>query len=439
MSPPTHIAAWRPGTLLLAYRAMDAELGQYLLLRMSGEQADYQQAEVCSFLRRACNSTTATPRLKKGGGPWLMKDATELRSGPEQASHRQALAIVAVNNAGIVTKANVAARKILNVEASGVESADLGSLIAGVLKSGHGAARATISMAGEAQDRQDILVVLSEGSGSEPVVAAPETATAEPVLAETERGEGAVADFIAHELRNPLSAILGISQVLEDRAASVSLEERREALQTIHSEADKALMILQGLLRLAEARTRDAVELTSVPLHSVVRKVIASHSRRNPHRFLTLSGDSPLFAMANSMWVELAISNLLSNAEKYTPRDRRIEVVFHEVGSWATILILDDGAGLRPELYKTLWEIYSRGPESGVNVGGSGIGLALCKELIESMGGHVWAGPGKAGGSVFALSLPSTSDMTVPAPLMTPLSRTDWDDARESVPVTVWT
>jgi signal transduction histidine kinase len=139
------------------------------------------------------------------------------------------------------------------------------------------------------------------------------------------------------------------------------------------------------------------------------------------------------------MWVELALSNLLSNAEKYTPRDRRIEVVFHQVGSWATILILDNGAGLRPELYKTLWEIYSRGPESGVSVGGSGIGLALCKELIESMGGHVWAGPGRSGGSVFALSLPSTCDMTVPPPLMTPLIRIEPEDKREGVPVAVWT
>jgi signal transduction histidine kinase len=138
------------------------------------------------------------------------------------------------------------------------------------------------------------------------------------------------------------------------------------------------------------------------------------------------------------MWVELALANLLSNAEKYTPRDRRIEVVFHQVGSWATILILDNGAGLRPELYQTLWDIYSRGPEGGVNVSGSGIGLALCKELIESMGGHVWAGPGKAGGSVFALSLPSSCDMTVPPPLVTPIAEMELEASREAVPVAIW-
>jgi signal transduction histidine kinase len=366
-----------------------------------------------------------------------MKNGTDLGRGAEHVAHRQSLPIVAVNTSGAVTKANVAARKILNVGSTGAENADLGSLVAGVLNSAQGRANATLSVSRNSGETQDILIVLSEGEVA-PAAPAEQAHVAAPIV-ERDRSESAVADFIAHELRNPLSAILGISQVLEDRAASVTQEERREALETIHSEADKALMILQGLLRLAEARTRDKVDLDSVPLHSVARKVVAAHNKRNPHRFLTLSGDSPLFATANSMWVELALANLLSNAEKYTPRDRRIEVVFHEVGSWATILILDNGAGLRPELYQTLWDIYSRGPEGGVSVGGSGIGLALCKELIESMGGHVWAGPGRSGGSVFALSLPTSCDMTVPPSLVTPLMEMESDvTSRVAEPVEIW-
>jgi signal transduction histidine kinase len=366
-----------------------------------------------------------------------MKNAADLARGVEQVAPRQALPIVAVSPTGVVTKANVAARKILKVDANEIERSDLGSLIAGILKANQGRARATLSVTADARETQDILVVLSEASAIEPSPASGENPVA-AVVAERDRADNNVADFIAHELRNPLSAILGISQVLEDRSSTVTQEERREALETIHSEADKALLILQGLLRLAEARTRDTIELTSVPLHGVVRKVIAAHNKRNPHRFLTLSGDMPLYAIANSMWVELALSNLLSNAEKYTPRDRRIEVVFHQVGSWATILVLDNGAGLRPELYKTLWEIYSRGPESGVSVSGSGIGLALCKELIEAMGGHVWAGPGRSEGSVFALSLPSTCDKTVPAPLMTPITEMESESSRDMTPVAIW-
>jgi signal transduction histidine kinase len=167
---------------------------------------------------------------------------------------------------------------------------------------------------------------------------------------------------------------------------------------------------LQGLLRLAEARTKRSVETRSVPLHAVLRRVVENHRLANPHRHMFLSGETPIFARANSLWVEIAIANLLSNAEKHTPKDQEIGITFHENGNRATIVVADNGAGLREELYSSLWDIYYRGPNRDVVVSGSGIGLALCKELIETMGGQVWAGPSPKHGSVFAISLPALWD-----------------------------
>jgi K+-sensing histidine kinase KdpD len=181
-------------------------------------------------------------------------------------------------------------------------------------------------------------------------------------------------------------------------------------------------LILESVLRLAEANTKSHVDLSNVPLHSVVGRVVTAHRRRNPHRAITMRGDTPLYARANSMWVELALSNLINNAEKYTPHDRTIEINFHQNGSNATILVLDNGNGLPAESYRGLWDVYYRGGSPEVVIGGSGIGLALCKELIEGMGGQVWAGPRKAGGSVFALSLPMPVDKAIPAPLGTRIS-----------------
>lgn len=350
----------------------------------------------------AMNAAERSPRKLQGQGP--------------------AQPILALDAAGVLTRANLAARRLLGIDRND-DMPELGTLLARFLGTRQGRPTATVTLSRDSTEEHEILVVLSEGPVAEMRVVPFEASPEPPAAAGLQ--DTATADFIAHELRNPLSAILGISQILEDRAASFTPEERREALETIHSEADRALLILQGLLRLAEARSQRPIQLASVPLHSVGRKVIADHCRRNPHRSITLSGDSPLYAGANSMWVELALANLLSNAEKYTPRDRQIEVVFRQVGSWATILVLDNGPGLEPELYRTLWEIYSRGAEPGVQVSGSGIGLALCKELIESMGGHVWAGPGRTRGSVFALSLPLSCDMTVPAALGTPISEAE--------------
>jgi K+-sensing histidine kinase KdpD len=123
------------------------------------------------------------------------------------------------------------------------------------------------------------------------------------------------------------------------------------------------------------------------------------------------------------MWVDLALTNLIGNAEKYTPPERPIEVVFHHNGSRASILVMDNGEGLSSESYRKVWDIYHRAANPDQTVKGSGIGLALCKELIEGMQGEVWAGPRRSGGSAFALTLPSPCDVEVPHSLGTLISR----------------
>jgi signal transduction histidine kinase len=331
------------------------------------------------------------------------------------------MSILAINSKGLVTRANMPARKALAPASRRPEGTELGVLLAGTLASGGRSTRRTMVSFRDGEDeREDLLLVLSGGEEH----ARQDQPEGAPLanLAGRHRALNPLADFIAHELRNPLGAILGFSQVLENRYASMSEEDRETALDTIQTEAERSLLILEGLLRLAQARAKPELEVEIVPLHAVLRKVVTDHIRRNPHRSLVLSGDSPLFARANSLWVELAVGNLLSNAEKYTPKDVPIEMVFHQNGSESTVMILDSGSGLKPELYPLLWDVYSKGPDREVAVIGSGIGLALCKELVEGMGGHVWAGPRYGGGSAFAIRLPGPWEAAVPAPLATAIS-----------------
>jgi K+-sensing histidine kinase KdpD len=137
-----------------------------------------------------------------------------------------------------------------------------------------------------------------------------------------------------------------------------------------------------------------------------------------------LSGDSPLFVQANSMAVELALGNLLSNAEKYAPENTDITVSAHQEGNRASIMVLDEGLTLPASRYESLWDIYSKGPDRDTVVTGSGIGLALCKELVEMMGGRVWAGPRRSGGSIFTITLPAVADVSLPSSLGTQISTT---------------
>jgi len=114
--------------------------------------------------------------------------------------------------------------------------------------------------------------------------------------------------------------------------------------------------------------------------------------------------------MEFQIWLELAFANLLENAERATPAEMPIEVSLCHEGSRCTVLVLDQGQALSPDVYPYLWTIHTKGPPPGVTIAGSGIGLSLCKALVEAMGGVVWAGPRLGSGSAFAVSLPLLLD-----------------------------
>ncbi len=327
-------------------------------------------------------------------------------------------------------KANAPAKRMLDGSQAGIEGLNLSSIFVRLLgKRNSPTNRTSLSFLNSEGEREDVLIVLSNG---QPVSGHDQIAALEP--GPTPETASAVVDFIAHELRNPLGTILGLADILETRGDALTYEDRHTAFETLHSEAEKALLIVEALLRLADAKAKVQAPGANIPLHAVALRVIAGHQRRNPHRAIKLSGDSPLFARGNSLWVELALSNLLNNAEKYTPTDRPIELSFHQNGSRVTILVLDNGEGLPADRYSGLWDLYAKGPNAKPKSGGAGIGLALCKQLIEGMGGQVWAGPRRAGGSAFVVSLPCPWDASVPAPLGTRIASdpSDYPDFRLS-------
>jgi len=354
-----------------------------------------------------------------------------LIEGHKDAPSQQTQPILAINEAGKVVRANFPARKALTRAASEPEGRHLGSLLADALNpNSHDTVVLTM------HDRHgapvEVRIVLSnetEAATPEPVAETPSHAVTDVKL----------IDFIAHELRNPMGTVLGLSRVLENRLELLSTSDQISAIQSIHDETERALLILNAILKLAEGRASRPPVGKSVPLHTVLNRIVTSHRRQNPHRTLRITGDAPLFALGNSMWIELAVGNLLSNAEKYTPKEKEIEIAFHQNGSTVAIVVMDRGDGMPPDRYRKLWDLYERGSAGNtLDVSGSGIGLALCKELMEDMGGKVWAGPREGGGSVFALKLPAPLATIVPDPLSTPLSNASTDEGAYSYPQAAW-
>jgi signal transduction histidine kinase len=324
----------------------------------------------------------------------------------EPSSRRTAGAILAVSSRGTITKINLTARRLFGDDAP-QEREQLGLFLARYMLARETAPRQlALSLPDADLAGHEVLLVPSD---EEPAPADERPgATEEPIAPLGDAGASVnVADFVAHELRNSVAITLGLAQLLQSDGDSIDQAERASALRGIQTESEHALLVLDSLLKLVESRRREGSIVPSLPLHSVLHRVIADHKRRHPDRTLTVTGDAPVFVRGNSTWIQLALANLISNAEKVTPPQQPIQVNVRQDAEYVLVMVLDQGQALTEPMYQELWEIYSKGAPAGIEISGSGIGLALCKELVGAMDGHVWAGPRNGGGSAFAISLPS--------------------------------
>jgi signal transduction histidine kinase len=341
-------------------------------------------------------------------------------AGPDKTRRRNIGPILAVSSTGTITKVNLQARRAFGDEAP-LEREQLSRFLARLMVGRETSPRQLVlSLPDEDEALREILLV---PSGEEPAreSASGETARTDGAEDETEPDLTVnVADFIAHELRNNIAITLGLSQLLETNFATIEPGDRTSALRAIQTEAEQALLVLDGLLKLVESRRKTGAIERSVPLHVVLHKVIADHKRRQPDRTLTVTGDAPVFVSGNSTWIQLAIANLIANAEKVTPPSQPIEVNVRQDTGRVLVLVLDQGQALNAPMYNDLWDIYSKGAPAGLEISGSGIGLSLCKELVGAMGGRVWAGPRSGGGSAFAVTLQSTPETNPPNELRFP-------------------
>ncbi|HEX5140296.1 MAG TPA: HAMP domain-containing sensor histidine kinase [Dehalococcoidia bacterium] len=323
---------------------------------------------------------------------------------PGHGARQHTSAILAISADGRISKANQPARRIFGTDIP-LEHESLGVVLARAML-GHKTfpEQLQLEMPDEDGQRHEVLLVLSD---QEPELARPETPEVERPSVTREESVANVADFIAHELRNHIAITLGLSQLLDTNYEVTAMADRRATLRSIQTEAEHALIVLEGLLKIVESRRKAGVAVGRVPVHSVLRRIIADHKRRHPERIFVMTGEAPVFAAGNSTWMKIALANLLANAEKVTPREQAIQVDLRQEGDRVIVLVLDKGKPLDPSLYNHLWDIYAKGPPPGVEISGSGIGLSICKELVDSMGGRVWAGPRSRGGSAFAVSLRS--------------------------------
>ena len=205
--------------------------------------------------------------------------------------------------------------------------------------------------------------------------------------------------------------IYGNAEVLRLRSQQISEEDRQQALDDISKESGRLNRIIDNLLILARLERGQLVENEPVLAHRVVEKVVGEHVKHFPRREVRIvTPPEPVTVVGAPLYIEQVVRNLLSNAEKYSPAGEPIEVCVERQGGELRVSVLDRGPGFPVNEAEKLFTPFYRSPLTSSSTAGIGIGLAVCKRLIEAQGGCMWANRRKSGGSEFGFTLPAIAD-----------------------------
>jgi signal transduction histidine kinase len=229
-------------------------------------------------------------------------------------------------------------------------------------------------------------------------------------LEEAERRRVEVISDVSHELRTPLSTLRGY---VEGMAEGV-VEPSEETWTLLYAEFERVGRLVDDLRRLSRAEAgRLDLSLAPVSPAEAVRLAIGGmlplFDEKGVELKSTMPGDLPS-VLADVERVVQVLSNLLSNALRHTPDGGRVVVEAEASGDEVTFEVTDTGTGIAPEHLERVFERFYRVDKSrsrGEARGGSGVGLAISRALVEAMGGRIWVeSPGLGKGATFVFTLP---------------------------------
>jgi signal transduction histidine kinase len=215
---------------------------------------------------------------------------------------------------------------------------------------------------------------------------------------------------VSHELRTPLAEILLFAETLAfDRVKDEG--ERREAVQIIVQEARHLAHVVENVLQFSRAERRMLrLKPERALLADIVREATASFSplAASYGTHLVLELDDQVVVPVHRGSLHQVLLNLLDNAVKYGPPGQTITIRATRCDGVARLMVEDEGPGIPPEERERIWEPYTRVLTSQ-NVPGTGIGLAVVRELILAHRGRCWVENRAAGGARFALEVPGAT------------------------------
>ena len=230
----------------------------------------------------------------------------------------------------------------------------------------------------------------------------------------TENLQSALLNSISHELRTPLSSIMGVLTSLEEDESNGSRKNRlshETRLELMHSASEQTRQLnhlVGNLLDMTRIQSGSvSLKQSAVDIQDLVGAILNQMKKRLqarqvdvsiPEGFPPVKMDTVLFGQA--------LSNLLDNAEKFSPKDSPLEIRVEATAAEFQLSVRDHGPGVTPEDLDRIFDKFYRGTNNG-SISGSGLGLSICRGIVEAHGGRIWAENCDDGGLRVTIALPS--------------------------------
>ena len=215
---------------------------------------------------------------------------------------------------------------------------------------------------------------------------------------------------VSHEFRTPLTVLYGGTRLLAQHDGELKPADRRELIEKMVTEATRMKTLMESIFLLVNPAP--SLQLSHVSLQAQVSLAADEFRRTSPARELrlqlpeceaTIEIEVPLF--------QRVLLNLLGNADKYSPSLKPIELVVTREAELAVIQILDRGAGVDPTELRLIFNSFYRSPATA-GIAGKGIGLAVCRRVIELFHGSIEARARDGGGLIMRITLPIEAQPT---------------------------
>ncbi|MEP6613094.1 MAG: HAMP domain-containing sensor histidine kinase [Mucilaginibacter sp.] len=224
-------------------------------------------------------------------------------------------------------------------------------------------------------------------------------------LNESSQEKDRILRTVAHDLRNPIGGISSLSGLMMEEAES---EEQKDAINLIKETSDNSIELINEILEATNNKkttlTKEPADVNSIISNSV--ELLRFKAAEKNQEIKTLLLDKPMELLLNREKIWRVISNLISNAIKFSPDNSSIWLTIHATEDGVQICVTDNGIGIPDDLKDKVFNMFTEAKRAGTAGEKSfGLGLSICRQIIESHDGKIWFENNPEGGTKFCISL----------------------------------